>query len=112
MELGIDGYGYEILPREEVIVQRMKEPIHFLANPLIPQMEIYQSFITDLINKCLPYIPKDDLQTLLASFKTKEIRNFIWACGDLKKFPLILGKLESNEKLKPMIEKISELDKS
>lgn len=100
-ELGITGYGYEILPREDVIRGRLSEDVHVIKTPLLPQMEIYIDFLTEFVNKLIKDVPKVDISEILDDFNIVPRRHFAWACSDLQLSPEFVDLIKKNKKVFP-----------
>lgn len=83
-ELGIKGYGYEILPRIDVITAKLDENIDETNTPLLPQMEYYNEFLSKFLEHSLKYLDESIIQEIKDEFNLTEIRKFEWACKDLK----------------------------
>lgn len=82
-ELGLKGYGYEILPREEVIKERFKEAITELSYPLLPQLEFYSKITNGLLEKSLLLLSESEKKEIIESLKIGEKRKYLWALKDL-----------------------------
>ncbi|MHA1967628.1 MAG: DNA-methyltransferase [Candidatus Hodarchaeales archaeon] len=90
-ELNLFGFGYEILPRLNVIEQRMQEPMNIDQSPLIPQLEFYSEMMTQMIDEFLKEISKKEIEKRINKLRSNDKKKFIWACKDLKKHPSILN---------------------
>ena len=89
-KLNLIGYGYEILPRKEVIKERLNEPVSSIKTPLLPQLETYSDVVTQILDEALKLLSLREKASLLSNLKMNEKKNFIWACKDLEKEPTIL----------------------
>ncbi|MFX0093314.1 MAG: DNA-methyltransferase [Candidatus Hodarchaeota archaeon] len=100
-ELGLVGYGYEMLPREDVIQKRLNEPITEYRTPLLPQLEFYAETITSLLDKALELLSVEQTNELINILKTTSKRKFQWSCQDLELEPAILKLIleKSNRKI-------------
>lgn len=100
-ELGLDGYGYEILPREDVIESRFEEIVSEVDTPLLPQMYNYINFLTEFTDKVCDKLSNDQIKGIIGSFNVVPRRHFAWACKDLGLDPKILEEIENDERIFP-----------
>ncbi|MHA1682557.1 MAG: DNA-methyltransferase [Promethearchaeota archaeon] len=89
-ELGLRGFGYEILPRTEVIEARMREPIADLHSPLLPQLEFQNDFLVKFVDMMLQTTSRATIDRILDKFKKRDKRRFRWSCQDLKTTSILL----------------------
>jgi DNA modification methylase len=100
-ERGIKGFGYEILPRENVIQERMKERIIAPKIPLLPQLETYTSFLTEFTKRLVQKSSKKDIEEVLEEFNITPRRSFVWSADDLNMDPGFLEEIKQNKKIFP-----------
>jgi site-specific DNA-methyltransferase (adenine-specific) len=89
-ELNLIGYGYEILPRLDIIKQRLKEKISDIKTPLLPQLNTYTKLITKLFEESLMPLSHEEISKITEILKKIDRKKFIWACKDLGVEPSIL----------------------
>lgn len=82
-EMGLKGFGYEILPREEIIMKRFSEKVSTIADPLLPQVEYYAKTTNLLLEKSLSLLSESDRDKILSSLKISERRKYSWSVEDL-----------------------------
>lgn len=83
------GFGYEIHPNIDLIKNRLEEKVTLPKSPLLPQIEFYSDFMTNLLENNLKTINKDQIKSFVKNLKVVEKRKFVWACQDLNIFPSI-----------------------
>lgn len=81
--LGIDGTGYEIHPRLEVIRATIQSEYNPVPSPLLPQLERYATTIRELLEKACEHLSFQQRREILTSLSTSSLRELEWACKDL-----------------------------
>lgn len=99
-ELGIEGYGYELMPWVELIQERLNFPINEVSTPLLPQMEQNMSFLTQFVDKCIETFPEERIKAILDEFKLIPQRQFLWASKDIKNQSKLLPIIQANPRIK------------
>ncbi len=82
-ELNLIGYGYEILPRLDIIKQRLNEQISDIKTPLLPQLNTYSEIITEMLEESLRIMSNEEIGKITEIIKRNDKMKFIWACKDL-----------------------------
>jgi site-specific DNA-methyltransferase (adenine-specific) len=83
-ELNLTGYGYELYPRKDVIINRLNESITPIETPLLPQLECYAEMTTNVLEKALKMLSSDQINDILNFLSNKTKRQFLWSCQDLQ----------------------------
>lgn len=82
-QLDIEGVGYEIHPRAEVIKATILTEIAPMRPPLLPQLEKYASTVTELLEKMAEGQSLEKRQKILGSLSARALKELEWACKDL-----------------------------
>ncbi|MFX0114595.1 MAG: DNA-methyltransferase [Candidatus Hodarchaeota archaeon] len=82
--LGIEGVGYEIHPRPEVIKTTILATFTPMRSPLLPQLEKYANTVAELLDKAAEKLSPDQKQEILKSLPAKTLKELEWACEDLQ----------------------------
>ncbi|MHA2496626.1 MAG: DNA methyltransferase, partial [Candidatus Hodarchaeales archaeon] len=102
-QLGIEGVGYEIHPRPEIIKTTILFEFTPMRSPLLPQLERYAATITDLLEKATVELSPDQREKILASLPARTVKELEWACNDLA-FPMPLRQSKKSAKKKSLLE--------
>lgn len=82
-QLGIEGVGYEIHPRPEVIKTTILSEFAPMRSPLLPQLERYAATVTKLLEKVAVKLSPDQRQEILKSLSARTLKELEWVCKDL-----------------------------
>ncbi|MFW9916663.1 MAG: DNA-methyltransferase [Candidatus Thorarchaeota archaeon] len=102
-QLGLEGVGYEIHPRPEVIKSTILSEFAPMQSPLLPQLERYATTITKLLEKATVELSPDKQQEIFASLSTRTLKELEWACNDLG-FPMPLRQSKKAAKKKSLLD--------
>ncbi|MHA2499432.1 MAG: DNA methyltransferase [Candidatus Hodarchaeales archaeon] len=109
-QLGIEGVGYEIHPRPEIIKTTILFEFTPMRSPLLPQLERYAATITDLLEKATVELSPDQREKILASLPARTVKELEWACNDLA-FPMPLRQSKKSAKKKSLLEHLESPEK-
>ncbi len=92
--LGLEGIGYELFPKKEVIRKRILENSFKPPNtPLPRQLEKYVSIVDEILYNALQFLSEEQKRRIMSKLSKKKKKTLTTSMKDLKHFPEWLEKM-------------------
>ncbi len=81
--LGMKGIGYEPLPNEQIIREKILTKFSQPPPPLLPQLEVYANTLARFWKAAKQRLSDGEVNTIISSLTARELKQYKWACKDL-----------------------------